>query len=253
MLSVVVLALNEAKQIRSCLESVTGFADELLVVDSGSTDETAALAQAAGARVVVRPFDNYPRQRNAALDAAQGDWVFFIDADERADEPLGAEIRAESSRIQKTLSDEVLFWVPRRNYIFGKLVRHAGWSPDFQPRVLKRGRARFDPARPVHELVLAEGRQLYLKNPLVHYNYESLDQFRAKQEKYTRFEAEMLYAKGVRPRWRSYVGMPVREFWRRYVTLRGYRDGRVGLLLSALMAQYAFRRQVLLGELARHG
>lgn len=248
MLSVVVLTLNESRHIRACLDSVRDFADELLVLDSGSADDTAELAAAGGARVETRPFDNYAAQRNAALDKARGEWIFFIDADERADAELGAEITGEISRIQKTLSHETLFWVPRKNYIFGKWVQHTGWSPDYQPRVLRKGFAHFDPARPVHELVLPNGGEVFLKHPLTHYNYETVAQFRAKQEKYTRFEAEQLFAEGIRPRARGYLGMPLREFWRRYVTLQGYKDGAVGLRLSLLMAEYAYRRQVMLAE-----
>lgn len=251
MLSVVVLTHNEEKHITACLDSVRDLADELVIFDSASTDRTVPLAEAAGARVVERAFDNYAAQRNAALEAAQGDWIFFIDADERADAAVRAEIRAEISRIQDSLSNTVLFWIPRKNYIFGKWIQHTGWSPDYQPRVLKKGKAWFDPTRPVHELVVTEGSESYLCQPLTHFNYDTLAQFRAKQARYTQFEAEMLYARGERARWRSYLGMPAREFVRRWITLQGYRDGAHGLALSALMAFYAFRRQVYLRRLGQ--
>jgi len=248
-LSVVVLTYNEEKHIRECLDSVRSFADEMLVFDSRSTDQTAGIAQAAGARVEVRSFDNYASQRNAALDAAQGDWIFFIDADERATDEVGKEITGEISRIHNTMGNSVLFWIPRRNYIFGKWIRHSGWSPDYQPRVLKKGKAYFDPARPVHELVIADGGELYLQAPLIHFNYETLAQFRAKQEKYTHFEAQRMFEQGIRPRLRSYISMPAREFSRRFISLQGYRDGLYGLELSTLMAYYAFWRQVWLAQL----
>lgn len=251
MLSVIVLTRNEAKHIVACLDSVRAFADEMVVFDSGSTDDTVRLARQAGARVEVRPFDNYAAQRNAALNSAREDWVFFIDADERADEAVGKEIRGEIERIRASGSDEVLFWVPRKNYIFGKWIQHTGWSPDYQPRVLFKPRAHFDPARPVHELVLAQGTELYLKHPLVHYNYETLAQFRSKQKSYTRFEAREMFEQGIHPRARSFISMPVREFVRRFVTLQGYQDGLHGLTLSGLMAYYAFWRQVWLADLWR--
>lgn len=251
MLSVVVLARNEAKHIRDCLESARSFADELLVFDSNSTDATAPIARDAGARVEARTFDNYAGQRNAAIEAANGDWVFFIDADERANVEIGQEIRGEISRIEKTLSGTTLFWIPRKNYIFGKWIQHTGWSPDYQPRVLKKGQAWFDPSRPVHELVVTQGAELYLKQPLVHYNYETLAGFRTKQESYTRFEAEALVAAVGKPRLRSVISIPAREFARRYISLQGYRDGWHGLALSWLMAYYAFWRQVWAREMAR--
>lgn len=251
MLSVIVLTLDEEKHICACLDSVRDFADELLVFDSNVNDRVVELAAASGARIVRRKFDNYAAQRNAAIEAAAGDWIFFIDADERADNALGQEIRDEIARIGRTGSDGVLFWIPRRNYIFGKWIQHTGWSPDYQPRVLKKGKALFDPARPVHELVLAQGSALYLKQPLTHFNYETLAQFRAKQIRYTRYEAQSMAAAGVRPRLRSYVSMPAREFYRRFIALQGYRDGLHGFALSALMAYYAFRRQVLASQPAR--
>jgi hypothetical protein len=141
--------------------------------------------------------------------------VFFIDADERATEQVRDEVKREISRIDNTMSDETLLWIPRRNYIFGAWIQHSGWSPDFQPRVLKRGKAYFDPTRPVHELVIPNGSETHLTQPLVHYNYETLAQFRSKQNKYTRFEAQMMYEQGIRARARSFVSMPVREFVRR--------------------------------------
>ncbi len=249
-LSGVVLTRNEERHIAACLDSIRDFVDELLVFDSGSTDRTAELAQKGLARIVVRSFDNYAAQRNAAIEATTCDWVFFIDADERADAGLGKEIREKISHSDDAIPQNVLFWIPRKNYIFGKWIRHTGWSPDYQPRVLKKGRAVFDPARPVHELVLVQGGQVYLEHPLTHYNYETLSQFRAKQRRYTRYEAQMMADEGLRPRLRSYPSMPVREFYRRFIALEGFRDGAHGLALSLLMAYYAFWRQVWAADLA---
>jgi glycosyltransferase involved in cell wall biosynthesis len=245
-LSVVLLTRNEEKHIRDCLASVRDFADELLVLDSESTDRTAEIARELGARVESRPFDNYPAQRNAALDLARGEWIFFIDADERATPAVGREIQSLISNLQSLI---VGFWIPRRNIIFGKEIRYTGWSPDYQPRVLRKGRARFDSAREVHELVVWDGEVGYLREPLIHYNYESLAQFREKQIKYSRFEAQVWYAEGKRARRRGFIGQPLREFLRRYISLRGWRDGGHGLLLSALMAYYAFVRQRMLWEM----
>jgi glycosyltransferase involved in cell wall biosynthesis len=265
-LSIVVLTHNEEKHIRDCLASVRDFADELLVLDDSSRDHTADIAREMGARVERRKLDSFPAQRNAAIELARGEWIFFIDADERATPAVGAEIRAASS-IQYSVNSEQSvnnnayvslatrhsplagFWIPRRNIIFGKEIRYTGWSPDYQPRVLRKGRARFDSAREVHELVVWDGEVGYLREPLIHYNYESLAQFREKQIKYSRFEAQVWYAEGKRARRRGFIGQPLREFLRRYISLRGWRDGGHGLLLSALMAYYAFVRQRMLWEM----
>jgi glycosyltransferase involved in cell wall biosynthesis len=248
-LSVVVLTLNEARHITDCLKSVQAIADEFVVFDSHSVDATCQLAEEAGAKVVERDFDNFPGMRNAALEGVQGDWVFFLDADERVTPAIGNEIRDAIARSDSQPNGPVLFWIPRRNYIFGHLIQHTGWSPDYQPRVLKKGRARFDPTRQVHELVLAEGGEEFLRERLTHYNYESVSQFLRKQRRYTQFEARILFEQGIRPRWRGLVGQPLREFIRRLITLQGYKDGGYGILLSALMAYYAFVRQRMLAEM----
>ncbi len=249
MLSVVVLTLNEAKHIKACLESARPYADELVVFDSYSQDATIQLAEGCGAIVYERPFDNYPCTRNAALDAARGDWVLFLDADERMTREVGEELRATMARADSEPDGPVLFWIPRKNFIFGKWIRHAGWSPDYQPRLMKKSRVRFDPDRHVHELVIPNGREENLRERLLHYNYESLAQFRKKQRRYTRFEAQILFDQGIHPRRRGLIGQPLREFARRLLTLEGYKDGAHGLVLSALMGYYSYVRQRILAEM----
>ncbi len=231
-LSVVILTLNEARHITACIESVR-WADEVLVFDSCSTDETVELARRAGARVEQQPFENYSRQRNAALEAApEATWIFFLDADERATPDLAEEIRTVIS------GEEVGWWVPRHNYILGHRMRGAGWWPDYQLRLLKQGHARYDPGRAVHEEALLNGEAGCLEQPLIHYNYETLAQFHTKQRRYTAYDAGILIEKGVRPRaYTPYTQLP-RHFWWRFVTLGGWRDGGVGLLLCGLMAYY---------------
>lgn len=248
MLSVIVLTKNEEKHIQACLDSVRALADELLVLDSNSTDRTSEIARQAGARVECRAFDNYPNQRNHAIDLARGDWIFFIDADERATPAVATEVQSVTLRGDLQMAG---YWIPRRNIIFGKEIRFTGWSPDYQPRVLRKGKARFDPARQVHELVLWDGAVGYLREPLIHLNYETLAQFRAKQIKYTQYEAQVWFNEGKRAHLRGVIGQPVREFLRRYISLQGWRDGAHGFLLSALMAYYAFVRWKMLRELGR--
>ncbi len=228
----VVLTRNEGANLPDCLRSLF-WADSLMVFDSMSDDGTQDLAARLGARVVEHPFANFAAQRSAALEASRADWVFFVDADERCTPELADEIRVAVT------DDAAGWWVPRDNYLFGRLTRYAGWYPDYQLRLLRRGWARYDPARPVHETVLLDGREAWLTNPLVHYNYASVGQFIRKQRPYARLEAESLAAQGTPRRWRSLLSRPVREFHRRFVELEGYRMGAHGLLLSALTAYYS--------------
>jgi hypothetical protein len=243
--SVVVLTRDEAENIAACLDTVQ-WADETLVVDSLSDDDTVEIARSKGARVRERPFDNYPLQRNAALEIASSDWVFFVDADERVTPELAREIRLVIGQ-----GDVDGWWVPRKNYIFGAWIRHAGWYPDYQLRLLRRGKARYDERREVHELVELEGQAGYLQNPLIHYNYSTVKEFRQKQDRYTDYEVRMLLEDGQRAKPWNFVLQPFRQFRWRYFTLRGYRDGWRGLLLSLLMAYYELVRYSRLWRLQR--
>lgn len=237
-LSVVILTKNEEQNIVECLNSAA-WADQRFVVDSGSQDRTVELAHMMGATTLQHPFVNFADQRNWALDNVEGDWVFFVDADERATPELAAEIRRVIASGARRGDQEVTgWWVPRRNYIWGQWIRHAGWSPDYQLRLLRHGRARYDPLREVHEVVLLDGAEGFLENTLTHYNYQTIPQFLRKQDSYTTLEAKILFKQGIRPKWRNYILQPWREFWRRYVSLQGFRDGISGLLLSALLAYY---------------
>ena len=238
-IAAIVLTFNEARHISECLDSLR-WADDRVVVDSISTDDTQALASAAGAAVVANPFENYAQQRNFALAHAgamlpPADYVFFLDADERCSPELAAELREVA-----TDPSHDVWAVPRHNYLFGKLTLGAGWYPDFQARFFRVGAADFDPVREVHEVARFKGEMGRLRAPLTHFNYEDVAQFHTKQKRYSEYDAGILFKQGVRPRPWTYFMQPLREFWRRFVTLKGWRDGLHGLHLSALMAWYRF-------------
>jgi glycosyltransferase involved in cell wall biosynthesis len=226
----VILTLNEAEHIQASIESLQ-WADRVVVFDSFSQDGTVKLAQEAGAEVIQNQFHNYAQQRNAALDALHTGWVFFVDADERGTPEVADEIRQVVKQ-----RPERGWYVPRHNYIFGKLTRGAGWYPDYQLRLFKHGRVRY--LRPVHEIAEVDGGIGYLQNPIIHHNYRDRDHFRAKQGAYTSYDASILKEEGIRPRPHNFVLQPWRQFWWRFVTLNGYRDGWHGLRLSLYMAYY---------------
>ena len=229
----VILTKNEAHHVGDCIASLRAWTDAVVVWDSGSDDGTQDRARAAGALVVERPFDDYARQRQAVLDSINAEWILFIDADERATAELAAEIQ---SAIRN--SQSVGYWIPRRNFIVGDEIRHGGFSPDYQLRLLRRSHARYDLTREVHEIVELDGDAGYLQAPLIHYNYASWTQFHAKQRRYARYEAKILAGRGIRPRPHNFVLQPLREFRRRFLTLNGWRDGWPGLRLALLLAWY---------------
>ncbi len=242
-LAAVILTKNEALHITGCIGSLRDWVDAVVVWDSLSADATASLAQAAGALVVQRPFDDYAAQRQAALDAINAEWIFFVDADERATPEMAAEIRAlmrsdagpATSQVAK-LADG--YWTPRRNFIVGREIRGGGYWPDYQLRLLRRGAARYVAEREVHEIVELNGEAGHLSAPLIHYNYADWAQFRHKQIIYARYEARILASRGIQARPHNFVLQPLREFRRRFLTLHGYRDGWAGLRLALLFAWY---------------
>jgi glycosyltransferase involved in cell wall biosynthesis len=244
-LTAVILTLNEEKHIEACIQSLS-WADEVLVFDSYSDDSTVALAEAAGAVALQSPFENYAQQRNDALAAVEADWVFFVDADERATPELAIEIRHVIRDKQ-----ENAWYVPRHNMIFGKLTHGAGWYPDYQLRLLRHGYASYE--RPVHEIAVVQGRKGYLENPLIHYNYEDKVHFQKTQGKYTSYDASILFQEGIKVKPHHYLSQPLRKFWWRYVSLKGYRDGRHGLRLSVYMAYYEWVKYRMLARLWKDG
>ncbi|PJF31875.1 MAG: glycosyltransferase family 2 protein [Candidatus Thermofonsia Clade 1 bacterium] len=243
----VILTKNEEGHIAACIESVH-WADSVVVFDSFSTDRTIEIAQECGAQIVQHAFENYSAQREAALRLfeSQTDWLFFIDADERSSAEQAAEMRAAIAQTEHNG-----FWIPRHNYIFGRLTRGAGWYPDHQLRLLRARCAHYDLTRDVHEIVLLDGTAGYLNVPLVHHNYRDVRQFHEKQRRYTAFAAQELFKQGVRAKPHNYFLQPLRHFRWRYLTLGGYCDGLHGLRLSLLMAYYEWRKYVLLGRLWR--
>jgi (heptosyl)LPS beta-1,4-glucosyltransferase len=247
-LATVVLTKNEEKHIGACLDSLA-WADRRVVIDSFSTDRTCEIAREHGAEVMPHPFSDYAAQRNVAIDAVEADWIFFVDADERATPELAEEIAG----IIAQKGPGVVGWnVPRRNYLFGKLTRGAGYWPDYQMRLIKRGHAHYD--RPASEIVVLDGPADNLQQPLIHYNYETIAQFRAKQTFRIDFEATNLYRRGEKCKFYSPYYMTIKHFWWRYVTLKGYQDGWHGVRLCLLLAYYfGFRYYQRLGQLYRSG
>jgi (heptosyl)LPS beta-1,4-glucosyltransferase len=246
-LAVVVITYNESEHIQACLESLA-FADERLVFDSFSTDNTVSIAQKMGVPVLQRKFDNFANQRNAALEALQGkaDWVLFVDADERVTPELAQEV------VEVIVLPTYAGWhIPRHNYLFGKLTKGAGWYPDYQTRLLKIGSAHYDPTRKVHEVVNLQGEEGTIKAPFIHYNYKDVRQFHQKQQRYVAYDAQILFDEGIQPKPHNYILQPLRHFWWRFVTLKGYQDGLHGLHLSLLMGWYEFKKYWLLRGLIK--
>jgi glycosyltransferase involved in cell wall biosynthesis len=264
MLSVAIIAKDEQRHIGAALASVAGLADEVIVLlDSRTSDRTDAIGREYGAQVIVEPWRGFAAQRNRALGLCAGDWVLFLDADERVTPELRDEIRkVTENRKQETEERKPVscllspvsyagYWIPRHNQFFGTTLRGGGWYPDHQLRLLRRGRARYDESQLVHEFAQLDGPAGYLTQHLLHLNIEHLDELWRKQTSYALQEAQALYRAGRRARWRNFVGAPLREFWRRYATLGGYRDGVLGLLMCGTLAYFEWVKYAHLKGLER--
>jgi glycosyltransferase involved in cell wall biosynthesis len=252
-LSVVILAINEAGHLAACIESAAALlappdGELVVLLDARATTAVEAVARRATERVYRSEFINFSAQRNRGLALAQGAWVLFLDPDERVTPALAREIPATLA----APGDCAGYWVARRTFMFGHEVRHTGWWPDYQMRLLRRDLARYDEARAVHELpLIPEDRQARLQAPLIHYNYATWRQFAAKQRYYADYEARAQHARGIRAKPRNFVLQPWREFRRRFITLGGWKDGPLGLLLSLALAYYTCRMYLTLARLGR--
>jgi glycosyltransferase involved in cell wall biosynthesis len=226
-LSACLIAHNEEHHLGEALESVR-FANEIIVADCESTDETALIAKAFGARVFSRPnLINLNVNKNFTFDQATGDYIFCLDADEIVPKETVREIR----EILRQNPSHSGYSLPRRNFFLGRWLKHGGHYPDWQLRLFRRGQGRF-PQRHVHERLHIDGSIGRLQNPLDHHPYESFEECQRKLDFYTSFEAQHLYQAGVRPSpvraFLFLLWMPGQRFLRRYLLKGGFLDGKAG-------------------------
>ena len=239
-LSVILITHNEAANIAACLESVA-WADEIVVVDSGSSDETVAICGRYSAKVqVTSDWPGFGPQKNRAVGLATGDWLLSIDADER----VTPELRAE---IEQALAapDSDAYEMPRLSSYLGQPMRHGGWWPDYVTRLFRRGAARFSEAR-VHETVLVQGRTGRLHQHLVHYSFRSVEQVVAKMDSYSTAAAVAMAERGRSAGLGSAVLHGFFAFFRTYVLRAGFLDGRLGLVLAVSNAEGAYYKYLKL-------
>jgi glycosyltransferase involved in cell wall biosynthesis len=228
-----VITFNEEDRIVDCLTSLS-FCDELVVVDSGSTDRTRELAGAAGARVIENPWEGFVIQKQFAIDAASGDWVLLVDADER----ISPELRAEIEALRASGFTGCAGWeFPRKTYYLGRFMQHGLWYPDRQLRLFDRRRGRVGGDDP-HDKILIDGPRGRLRGDLLHYSFRDLDDHLRRIDRYTRIMAEGMAARGRRARPIHLITHPLLRFLRGYVFKLGFLDGWRGLLVAFLAAHY---------------
>ena len=247
-LSVYVIAYNDEPNMRACLESVAGWGDELIVVDSHSTDKTATISREFTNKVYQVEFKGFGDLRNHALSYCSHDWVFSLDSDER----MTPELRQEIERLLTRGPEADAYFVPRKNYFLGQWIRHAGWYPDYrQPQLFQKARFRYREEL-VHEGFDCDGRVGHLKQAAVQIPFRDIDHFLSKHDRYSDLMARRMLEQGRRFAAHQLVTHPLGTFAKMFFLRRGFLDGMPGLILSGLYAYYTFLKYAKFWELTKN-
>ena len=240
-LSVAILTFNSERCIEQVLESVRDVADEIVVLDSGSTDRTLNIVKSFGAKVYFREFDNFVNQKNHLLSLCREKWVLFIDDDE----VLSDELKAEIKNVKTEEKFDGYYINVLTNYL-GRWIKHA-WYPDWHLRLARREKCRWV-GDSVHETLRVEGEVGYLKGDLLHYSYPSVSYHLKKIDLYTTLYAEGAYKRGKRFSYKKLFLSPPGAFIRRYILKKGFLDGFEGFVLSVMASYYTFLKYLKLWE-----
>lgn len=250
LLSVIIITQNEAHLLRDCLASIA-FADEIVIVDAESSDDTLKLCQAFAAsvpalsvKIFVRPWPGFAAQKQFALSQATGEWTLCLDTDERVTPELAEEIKTTI----KNTPVQAGFYVPRLSTFLGKFIRHSGWYPGYQLRLFRRDKTTIINSH-VHEGFIVDGKLGYLKHDLLHFTHGTLEESLARMNRYSSLEA--LDRSGKRVYWWDFFVRPFAAFWNKFIAHQGWRDGMHGLLLALVTAMVKLALYMKLWE-AQH-
>jgi len=226
-LSVYIITFNEADKIAAALQSIA-WADEVLVLDSNSSDDTVKIAIEMGATVKQIPFTTFGKLRNDAIASCKHDWVFSLDADERCTPAAKAEILHVLSQPSADA-----YYVPRRNWFMGRWINHCGWYPDYrQPQLFRKSALSFDNNEEVHESFTIEGNIGYFKATIIQVPFQNLEQLLHKTQRYSTLGARKLERKGKSVGMAAALGHGLWAFFRIYIIKRGFLDGWPGFVLA---------------------
>ena len=244
-ISVVIITKDEERNIRDCLESIK-WADEIVVVDNGSTDRTLSICREYRARIFQEEWKGYSGQKNSAIEKAGNEWVLNLDADERVSPDLRQEM-------QKNLEENHSvdgYWIPRKNFFLGRWIRYCGWYPDLNLRFFRKSRGRFG-QRAVHERVEVQGKTSALTQPLIHETYRSLGDFFQRMDRYSTLAAQEMQQQRREFRLVDVVFRPPLTFLQMYLLRAGFLEGYLGFVLSVLYSYYTFAKYTKLKELRK--
>ena len=246
-ISATIITLNEEANIGEACESVR-WADEIVVVDSGSTDQTRAIAEAAGARVIIREWPGFAAQKQFAAEQTDNDWIFSLDADERVSEELKSAIARLREAPEENLADG--YRIARRSFYQGRWIKGGGWYPDWQLRLYRKSRGRW-PTRQIHESVKMDpdARVERLTGDILHYSVrDSAHHHRMIGERYAPLAANQMFEEGKRTSVLRIATAAPSAFLQTFVLKGGFRDGLAGLSIASFAAHHAFLKHLLLWE-----
>ena len=223
-LAVIILTYNEERNIEECIRSAS-FADEVVVVDSGSTDNTVAMAEGQGAKVHIHPFENFAAQRNVGLEQTDADWIFYLDADERISQEAAKDIcrAAEENR-------QAFYDIKRVNIVFGQRMKYGGHGPDYPQRLYPRGHVKWEGV--VHEGAITDLPLEHLKGELEHYTYTDWDRYFIKFNQYTTLMAQKMQDNGKKASFWSMASHSFFSFIRFYILQGGFLEGKLGFIFA---------------------
>ena len=245
-ISAVLIALDEERNIGAALESLA-WADEVLVIDGGSRDNTIAECRTRGAKVIEHAFSNYVDQKNFALDEASHNWVLSLDADERVTNALTEEIQSMALSGFQAQG----YRIPRVSYYLGRFVRSTAWYPDHQLRLFDRRQGRWQ-GQYVHESVRINAEAGKLRGEILHYSYDSISDHASRLNRYSGLAAEQMCDAGRRSSLFPALVFPPFVFLKNYVIKAGFTDGSVGFIVSVMNAYYVFLKYIKLWEMGNN-
>ena len=246
MLSVAIITHNEEDNIRGALESVK-WADEIVVVDSFSTDRTAEICREYTDKVFSFEWSGFSEQKNRAVSLTTNPWVLVLDADES----VTVELKDEILNIIKDKSSKDSYYLPRKNYFAKRWIKHGGWWPDYTLRLFRREKGSFE-AREVHESIKIIGSTGYLENPIEHYTYKNVDDYLKRMQTYSTLAAKELLKKGRRANIFDIIFRPPATFFRMFFLQLGMLDGIYGIILAYLYSVYTYKKYLKLREMQKN-
>ena len=247
-ISFCIITLNEEENIEALIKNIKPVADEIVLIDSGSEDNTVEIAKRLGAKVWFNQWIDYSTQKNFAITKAQNDWIFVLDADER----LSDKLRENISKLkkQKDISVEG-FLINRKAYYLGKYINHSGWYPDTKVRLFKKGTGTFY-GKYVHEGFKFEGKAVKLGGDLIHYSYKDIKDHIDRIKKYSYLSALRMKEDGKRFNLSRLIFNPLFGFLKHYIFKLGFLDGLHGFIIASLTSYYIFLKYIFLWEIVRN-